>query len=80
MKRGLKCPFSPPRTQPREREGTFPDEEGTEMYNAAMLSEEQITVKEPSPMKRGLKWALRFHISNNQRDVKEPSPMKRGLK
>jgi len=37
-------------------------------------------VKDPSPMKRGLKCAAELKVLAKLVDVKDPSPMKRGLK
>jgi len=39
-----------------QSEGTFPDEEGTEMAYDWRGAYRLVTVKEPSPMKRGLKY------------------------
>jgi len=57
MKRGLKCWLCHSNTGVGpKREGTFPDEEGTEMERTARYRVARSRVKEPSPMKRGLKW------------------------
>jgi len=81
MKRGLK--FLWQLAQPYVAtgcEGTFPDEEGTEMRPKNGVRAAQVrAVKEPSPMKRGLKLGTVSAVQTVT-VVKEPSPMKRGLK
>jgi len=64
----------------RHGEGTFPDEEGTEISHSTTSRSFSGSVKEPSPMKRGLKLRLGVVQPVHLNGVKEPSPMKRGLK
>jgi len=57
MKRGLKLvTYVTAASGGTSSEGTFPDEEGTEISDRQQTRCRISTVKEPSPMKRGLKW------------------------
>jgi len=64
MKRGLKYGRPSGNDGQFSRcEGTFPDEEGTEIKKSALVSDGVRVVKEPSPMKRGLKSGAKAALS-----------------